>query len=162
MSEAARLKSCTEPGSDGLAKSIVIASPANESPVLRLRATLLAHLVAEYWRDQGKNVLLLVDSITRLLTHREKLGWQSESRRPRKVIRLQFLHYCPNLLNDQVSVVTVMARLPLFIQCCLRVMIDRTHHRYMRASPDGQVMLSRERLTRLSIRQLTRRAQSVA
>ena len=61
-------------GPDGLAKSIVVASPANESPVLRLRATLLAHLMAEYWRDQGKNVLLLVDSITRVAHAQREIG----------------------------------------------------------------------------------------
>ena len=60
-------------GPDGLSP-IVIASPANESPVLRLRATLLAHLVAEYWRDQGKNVLLLVDSITRVAHAQREIG----------------------------------------------------------------------------------------
>ena len=61
-------------GRQGLEKSIVIASPANESPVLRLRATLLAHLIAEYWRDQGKNVLLLVDSITRVAHAQREIG----------------------------------------------------------------------------------------
>ena len=61
-------------GPDGLKKSIVIASPANESPVLRLRATYLAHLIAEYWRDQGKNVLLLMDSMTRVAHAQREIG----------------------------------------------------------------------------------------
>ncbi len=61
-------------GSEGLAKAIVIASPANESPVLRLRATMLCHLVAEYWRDKGKNVLLLIDSITRVAHAQREVG----------------------------------------------------------------------------------------
>jgi flagellum-specific ATP synthase len=61
-------------GNQGLEKSIVVASPANESPVLRLRATLLAHLIAEYWRDQGKNVLLLCDSITRVAHAQREIG----------------------------------------------------------------------------------------
>ncbi|WP_099611955.1 flagellar protein export ATPase FliI [Vibrio fujianensis] len=46
-------------------KAIVIAAPADESPLMRLRATLLCHRVAEYFRDQGKDVLLLMDSLTR-------------------------------------------------------------------------------------------------
>lgn len=61
-------------GPEGLKKSIVIASPANESPVLRLRATYLAHLIAEYWRDQGKNVLLLMDSMTRVAHAQREIG----------------------------------------------------------------------------------------
>lgn len=61
-------------GVEGLAKSIVVASPANESPVLRLRATYLAHLIAEYWRDQGKHVLLMVDSMTRVAHAQREIG----------------------------------------------------------------------------------------
>ncbi len=46
-------------------KAIIIAAPADESPLMRLRATLLCHRVSEYFRDQGKDVLLLMDSLTR-------------------------------------------------------------------------------------------------
>lgn len=46
-------------------KAIIVAAPADESPLMRLRATLLCHRVAEYFRDQGKDVLLLMDSLTR-------------------------------------------------------------------------------------------------
>ena len=53
-------------GEEGLAKSVVIAAPANVSPVLRLKATHMTHVVAEYFRDQGKNVLMLCDSLTRV------------------------------------------------------------------------------------------------
>ena len=59
-------------GAEGLAKSVVIAAPANVSPVLRLKSAYMTHLVAEYFRDQGKNVLMLVDSLTRVAhAHRE-------------------------------------------------------------------------------------------
>ncbi len=46
-------------------RAIVIAAPADESPLMRLRATLLCHRVAEYFRDRGKDVLLMMDSLTR-------------------------------------------------------------------------------------------------
>lgn len=46
-------------------KAIIIAAPADESPLMRLRATLLCHRVAEYFRDKGQDVLLLMDSLTR-------------------------------------------------------------------------------------------------
>jgi FliI/YscN family ATPase len=53
-------------GAQGLAKAVVVASPANVSPVLRLKAAQMTHLIAEYFRDQGKDVLMLVDSLTRV------------------------------------------------------------------------------------------------
>jgi len=59
-------------GADGLAKAIVVAAPADQSPLLRLRAAELCHRMAEYFRDQGHDVLLLVDSLTRYAqAHRE-------------------------------------------------------------------------------------------
>lgn len=52
-------------GQEGLARSVVVASPADDAPLMRLRAAELTHSLAEYYRDQGKNVLLLMDSLTR-------------------------------------------------------------------------------------------------
>ncbi|WP_293264118.1 flagellar protein export ATPase FliI [Neptunomonas sp.] len=52
-------------GVEGLARSVVVASPADDSPLMRLRASQLATRIAEYFRAQGKNVLLLMDSLTR-------------------------------------------------------------------------------------------------
>jgi flagellum-specific ATP synthase len=52
-------------GKEGLKRAVVIASPADESPLMRLRAAELASQIAEYYRDQGKDVLLLMDSLTR-------------------------------------------------------------------------------------------------
>ncbi|OZG72888.1 flagellum-specific ATP synthase FliI [Hahella sp. CCB-MM4] len=52
-------------GDEGLSRSVVIASPADDSPLMRLRAAVLTTRIAEYYRDQGKNVLLLMDSLTR-------------------------------------------------------------------------------------------------
>ncbi|UTV98665.1 flagellar protein export ATPase FliI [Marinomonas rhizomae] len=52
-------------GEEGLSRSVVVASPADDSALMRLRAAMLATRIAEYYRDQGKNVLLLMDSLTR-------------------------------------------------------------------------------------------------
>lgn len=52
-------------GDTGLARSVVVASPADDSPLMRLRAAMLTTRIAEYFRDQGKRVLLLMDSLTR-------------------------------------------------------------------------------------------------
>ncbi|MCY0773342.1 flagellar protein export ATPase FliI [Enterobacter cloacae complex sp. 2022EL-00788] len=50
---------------EGLAKSVIVAAPADESPLMRIKATELCHTIASYYRDKGKDVLLLVDSLTR-------------------------------------------------------------------------------------------------
>jgi len=52
-------------GEEGRKRSIVVASPADDSPLMRLRATEMATRIAEGFRDEGKNVLLLMDSLTR-------------------------------------------------------------------------------------------------
>jgi len=52
-------------GEDGLARSVVVAAPADVSPLLRMQAAAYTTTLAEYFRDQGKHVLLLMDSLTR-------------------------------------------------------------------------------------------------
>ena len=52
-------------GPEGLKKAVVVVAPANESPLMRLKAAELCHGVAAYFRDQGKDVLLLMDSLPR-------------------------------------------------------------------------------------------------
>lgn len=49
----------------GRQKSIIVAAPADASPIMRLQCPEVATTIAEHYRDQGKNVLLLIDSVTR-------------------------------------------------------------------------------------------------
>lgn len=59
-------------GEEGMARSVVVAAPADNPPVMRIHAAAMATSIAEYFRDQGKNVLLLMDSLTRYAqAHRE-------------------------------------------------------------------------------------------
>lgn len=52
-------------GEEGRRRSVVIAAPADSSPLMRLKGCQTALTVAEYFRDQGQDVLLLMDSLTR-------------------------------------------------------------------------------------------------
>ena len=52
-------------GEDGLRRAVVVAAPADVSPLLRMQGAAYATSLAEHFRDQGKHVLLLMDSLTR-------------------------------------------------------------------------------------------------
>ncbi len=52
-------------GPEGLARSVVVATPADNPPLMRMHGATMATAIAEYFRDQGKHVLLLMDSLTR-------------------------------------------------------------------------------------------------
>ena len=52
-------------GAEGRARAVVVAAPADTSPLMRLQGAAYATTVAEYFRDQGKQVLLIMDSLTR-------------------------------------------------------------------------------------------------
>lgn len=61
-------------GKEGLKKAVVVVAPADESPLMRLMATELCHSIAAYFRDEGKDVLLLVDSLTRYAMARREVA----------------------------------------------------------------------------------------
>jgi len=61
-------------GEEGLARSIVVVATSDCSPVLRLRAVHTATAIAEYFRARGKDVMLLVDSITRVAMAQREIG----------------------------------------------------------------------------------------
>lgn len=56
------------------AKSVVVAVAADHSPLLRLRAAMRATAIAEYFRERGKKVLLLIDSLTRIAHAQREIG----------------------------------------------------------------------------------------
>ncbi len=61
-------------GEAGSKRAVVVVAPADESPLMRLRATELCHSIAAHYRDQGQNVLLLVDSLTRYAMARREVA----------------------------------------------------------------------------------------
>lgn len=61
-------------GAAGLARSVMVVATSNEPALMRLQAAYTATAIAEYFRDQGKNVLLLVDSLTRMAMACREIG----------------------------------------------------------------------------------------
>ncbi|HEY9050283.1 MAG TPA: flagellar protein export ATPase FliI [Gammaproteobacteria bacterium] len=61
-------------GPQGLKKAVVVAAPADAAPLVRIHGAMLATTIAEYFRDQGKNVLLLMDSLSRFAQAQREIG----------------------------------------------------------------------------------------
>ncbi|SBV91920.1 flagellum-specific ATP synthase [uncultured delta proteobacterium] len=61
-------------GPEGMARSVLVIATSDQSPLIRMRAAYAATAVAEYFRDQGKDVLLMMDSVTRFAMAAREVG----------------------------------------------------------------------------------------
>ena len=61
-------------GPEGLARSVVVVATGDQSALLRIRAAFVATAIAEFFRDQGQKVTLMVDSVTRLAMAQREVG----------------------------------------------------------------------------------------
>ncbi len=72
-------------GSEGMARAVVVAAPADHPPLMRLNGAAYAMSIAEYFRDQGKHVLLIMDSLTRYAMAQREVALAIASRPPPRV-----------------------------------------------------------------------------
>ncbi len=61
-------------GAEGMKRSIVVAVTSDQPALIRIKGAMVASAIAEYFRDQGKDVMLLMDSVTRLAMAQREIG----------------------------------------------------------------------------------------
>ena len=132
-------------GEAGLQKSIVVASPTYDPPVARLKAAHLAHVISEYFRDRGKKVLLLFDSLTRVAHAQREIGLAVGEPPTAKGYPPSVFALLPSLI-ERAGVGAQGRGSITAIYTLLAEGDDRSDPivDIARASLDGQVMLSRD------------------
>lgn len=79
--------------------SVMVVSTSDESPLLRVKAPFTASAIAEYFRDQGHDVLLLMDSLTRMCHAQREIGLSRNEPPARRGFPPSVFHQLPNLLE---------------------------------------------------------------
>ena len=86
-------------GPEGLSRSVVVAVTSDEPSLMKIKGAMTATAIAEYFRNQGHDVILMLDSITRIAMRSAKSVWQSVNRRRPKGYTPSVYAMLPKLLE---------------------------------------------------------------
>jgi len=130
-------------GQDGLKRAVVVATPADTSPLMRVSGCWRATAIAEYYRDQGLNVLLLMDSITRFAQAQRELSLSAGEPPVSKGYTPSVFSMIPNLI-ERAGIVGRGSITAIYTVLVEGDDLQDPIADLARASLDGHVVLSRQ------------------
>ena len=131
-------------GEQGMRHAVVVAATSDQPPLVRAHATHAVHAVAEYFRDQGKDVLLMVDSVTRFAMAQREIGLAAGEPPTSRGYPPSVFNALPRLTERGGALKGSGS-----ISCVYSVLVEGDDMNepvadHMRALLDGHIVLSRE------------------
>jgi flagellum-specific ATP synthase len=135
-------------GPEGMRRAVVIAATSDQPALVRTHATHAAHAVAEYFRDQGHDVLLMVDSITRFAMAQREIGLAAGEPPTSRGYPPSVFNMLPRLTERGGAIAGAGS-----VSCVYSVLVEGDDMNepiadHMRALLDGHIVLTREQANR--------------